>query len=78
MMKVSCARPDLASTRQHPDVANLSRVGQKWGDLALDPGPAVTRSGRARPSRRLARMLSLAEADLDPHHGNLVLSEPSA
>jgi hypothetical protein len=77
-VNVRRARPDLPVTRQQPALANLGHVAQNWGDLAVAPGPAVSRKGRACPSSRLPLILSFPAAVLDPHHANLVLSEPSA
>jgi hypothetical protein len=77
-VKLKWAAPESAATSQHPDVGNLSRVGQKCGDLADAPGPTVRRNWAVRPSSRLPRMVNLTEADLDPHQGNFVLNEPSA
>jgi hypothetical protein len=77
IVNVRRARPELAVTRQQPGVANLGHVGQKCGDLAVAPGPTVNRNRRAGASIRLPLILSFAAADRDPHHANLVLSEPS-
>jgi hypothetical protein len=77
IVNVRRARPDLAVTRQQPGLVNLGHVGQKCGDLAVAPGPTVNRNRRAGASSRLPLILSFAAADRDPHHANLVLSEPS-
>jgi hypothetical protein len=77
VVNVRRARPDLPVTRQQPGPANLSLIAQKCGDFAAAPGPNVNRNRRACPSSRLPRIVSFACAALDPHHGTLVLSEPS-
>jgi hypothetical protein len=74
-VNVRRARPDLAVTRQQPGLVNLGHVAQKYGDLAVVP--CVNRNRRAGPSSRLPLILSFPAADRDPHHPNLVLSEPS-
>ena len=75
IVNVRRARPDVAVTRQQPALANLGHVAQKYGDLAVVP--CVNRNRGAGPSSRLPLILSFAAADRDPHHANLVLSEPS-
>jgi hypothetical protein len=77
IVNVRRARPELAVTRQQPDVGNLGVVAQKCGDLASAPGPTVNRNRRPGASSRLPLILSFAAAERDPHHANFVLSEPS-
>jgi hypothetical protein len=77
MTKVSFAVPARVVTRQHPELANVSLLAQKWGERA-PLGTTFATSGLAWASSRAPVTVRRLPAEWAPHHGNFSLIEPSA
>ena len=76
MTKVRFAVPARPVTRQHPELANVSLLAQKWGECA-PLGTTFALSGLAWASSLAPATVRRLPAERAPHHGNFSLIEPS-